>query len=772
MKNLSLKLKPKRKVAAGVISGFLLFFLLITFIFPARLLKKTSDYSYALYDKNGVLLGAQVAKDQQWRFEPGKVPENFEKCIILYEDKRFYFHCGIDLLSIFRAIKQNIKEDRIVSGGSTITMQTMRILLGNQKRSYFQKLKEAIAALIFEARFSKKKLLELYCANAPFGGNVVGLEAASWRYFNRPPEALSWAEAATLAVLPNQPALVYPGANSSILLDKRNKLLKKLYEKEIIDSDTYELSLQEALPSKPYPIPFQAYHYLEYLKKLNGKKTTKFYSSLDYSIQKNTSRILEYWSEEFSKKGINNAAALILDTESLEVLAYCANTGMDGRNLDSYAVDIIQAKRSSGSLLKPFLYTAMLDSGELLRDQLVIDIPTRIGSYRPDNNISRYSGAVPASEALTRSLNIPAIRELQEFGINRFLDILKKSGFTSFTRSSDDYGLPLILGGGEICMWEAAKAYANLMKRAEGFDNQSPFSIGSAWTTIDVLSTGIRPEEEANWQNYLNSKKIAWKTGTSNGNRDAWAIGVTPQYTVAVWAGNASGQGNPDLKSVSTSAPILFDIFSTLPQTSWPEPPQEELIAQTVCKHSGYAAGPDCTETKVILRSIKAIAPKVCPYCTTVSLTPDGKYRATADDLTGEEAGSYDGSIPKIEKHFVLPPNIEYWYKNNNISYKTLPEFVPWHKASTKDNLSIVFPAPGAKLIIPVELDGSPGAMVMQVASRSSDSLIYWDLDGQYLGFTEKNHEMTINPQPGNHILTVTDSRGNILKRNFEILEK
>lgn len=762
----------KKAVLLIIFAGLLFLLLLCSLIIPSSLLKKTKDYSYALYDKNGILLGARVSSDEQWRFEPSEVPDKFKKAIINYEDKRFYYHAGVDLFSIARAIKLNSSNHRIVSGGSTITMQTVRILLGNPERTYMQKIKEAFIAVLFEIRFSKKKILEFYSAYAPFGGNVVGLEAASWRYFNRPPYELTWAEAATLAVLPNQPALVYPGANSALLLEKRNSLLKKLNAKKIINNNNLQMALEEDLPSKPYPLPNAAYHYLEELIKNNNGKKTKFYTSLDYSIQKNTYRILEHWSLEFSKRDIKNAAALILNTKDLSILAWCGNTGADGRNIDSYAVDMIPARRSSGSLLKPFLYAAMLDSGELLPDQLVIDIPTRIGNYRPDNNIPRYSGVVPASEALTRSLNIPAIRELQEFGINRFLDILKKCGFTTFTRDSDEYGLPLILGGGEITMYEGASAYAQLMNKAAGYTSKSPFSTGSAWLTVETLATGIRPDDEANWQSYTNSKKIAWKTGTSNGNRDAWAIGVTPEYTVAVWIGNASGEGKPDLKSVSTSAPVLFDIFSILPQTSWPQEPSEEMTAQEVCKHSGYAASFNCPETKTILRSKRAASPKLCPYCNTVSFTPDGKYRASAEDLSGQKAGIYDGSLPKIEKRFFLPPHLEYWYKNSNLSYQTLPDFVPWHTSAIKDSFSIVFPQSGTNYIIPVEIDGSPGAMVMQAATRSSETILYWDLDGQFLGLTERIHEMTVSPLPGKHILTVTDNNGTIVKRIFEILEQ
>lgn len=762
----------KHKILFFAVFG-LLAILLITFIVPARIASKNSDYSYALYDKNGLLIGAQVASDFQWRFEVGKVPEKFEKSIITYEDKRFYRHLGVDLFSILRAVKLNIKNKRIVSGGSTITMQTIRILEKNPKRTYFQKIHEAIVAVIFELRYSKKHILELYCANAPFGGNVVGLEAASWRYFNRPPVDLTWAEAATLAVLPNQPSLVFPGTNSEILLEKRNQLLQKLYEKKYFDEQTYELALSEILPEKPYTLPTNCYHYLQYLKKnCKDKSKTKFYTQIDSNFQLNCIRIIEQWSQKFSSMGINNAAAIILDTETLDVLAYCGNTGFsDSRNLTTGAVDIIQSKRSSGSLLKPFLYSAMLDSGQLLPQQLVIDIPTRIGSYRPDNNIPKYNGVIPADEALSRSLNIPAIRELRDYGINAFLDFLRKCGFSTLNRSSDDYGLPLILGGGEITLWEAVRAYANMMNKAYNSENDFPCSSGSAFLTLSALAEGIRPEEEANWQNYANAKRIAWKTGTSSGNRDAWAIGVTGEYTVGVWIGNAEGKGSPDLKSVSTSAPVMFDIFSSLPISTWPSTPYYDLEYRTVCAHSGYNAGKYCDDVKTIFVPKNSPITGVCPYCNKISLTYDEKYQATVNDLMSDKAGKYKNTELVFQNRFVLPSNLEYWYKKYSLGYLSLPDFVPWHIKLEENEIEIVFPEEGANLIIPIEIDGSQGAMIMQVTTHSLDNQIFWDVDGEYLGSTEKIHEMKISPKPGKHVLTVTDSKGNSKKRVFDIVE-
>lgn len=771
------KISSKTKYFILCLGGIFCLCLFAIFFIPHRLVKKNGPYSYAVYDKNGILIGASVASDGQWRFSPGKgnVPEKFEKAIIQFEDKRFYWHGGVDFISIGRALIYNLQQKRIVSGGSTITMQTVRILEHNPKRTLIQKIHEAFLSVVLEARYSKKSILKLYASCAPFGGNVVGLEAASWRYFNRSPQDLTWAEAATLAVLPNQPALVYPGSNREILLNKRNSLLKKLWEKNIIDEQTYSLSLEERIPEKPYALPANTPHYLEYLKRTNSNKN-KFYTDIDLSCQKNTSRILENWSEQFARQGINNGAAIIIETKTGKVIAYCGNTGLvkgKNRNPKNYAVDIVQSKRSSGSLLKPFLYCAMLDNGMLLPHQLVTDIPTRIGNYRPDNNIPVYRGVVPADEALSRSLNIPAVRELREFGINAFLSFLRSCGFTTLTRSAEDYGLPLILGGGEITLWEVVHAYAALMNKADysvqkpSTEFDFPASTGSCYLTIDALQKGIRPDDEAMWQTYANAKRIAWKTGTSSGNRDAWAIGTTTEYTVGVWFGNAEGQGTKDLTSVGTAAPVLFDIFSTLPQTSWPDVPYLELSNITVCKKSGFLAGINCEDTVEAFKSKSAPISKVCPYCKVVTLSPDGRYQAGVDDMKNE----YEGCMPLLEKWFVLTPAAEYYYTRHAVGYKKLPEFVPWHAFAAEDNLEILFPQPGANVAIPVEMNGEKGALVMEAKVRDDSMELFWDLDGQFLGSTEAIHQMTVTPSKGRHVLTITDSIGTTKIRVFNVID-
>jgi len=750
--------------------------LCLSTVFFALLPSFDAPLSFAMYDREGRLLGASVSVDGQWRFPAGDVSDKVSKALIVFEDKRFFMHPGVDPFALARALTQNITEHRVVSGASTITMQTVRLARGNPPRTMAQKAREALLAILLELRYTKKEILALYAANAPFGGNVVGLEAASWRYFNRPSSDLTWAEAATLAVLPNQPALVHPAGDRDLLLLKRNALLDELCARGYLDEKALALALAERLPEKPYPLPHLAPHYLERMKKESaGMAAQAPRTTIDRSFQISLISTLERWSAQFSASGIRNACAVILDTKTGDVLAYVGNTGAyrdDGENAD---VDIVVARRSSGSVLKPFLYAGMLDAALILPHQLVVDIPTRIGSYKPENNLPVYQGVVPADEALSRSLNIPAIRSLQEYGVAPFLSLLGNFGFTTLDRTADEYGLPLILGGGEVTLDETSRAYASLMNRAADRSGVSAamkgnaVSVGAAWLTLEALVDGARPSEESLWQSFASARKIAWKTGTSYGNRDAWAIGTTLSYTVGVWVGNATGEGRPELKSISTSAPVLFDIFSFLPRGEWIYKPETDLREVTVCAKSGYLAGPDCMNTKTDLKPANATDGAPCPYCRTVSLTPDGKYQATAGDLTG----AYSGSLPLIERRFVLPPSYEYWYMKHSLSYTPLPPWLPNSSGSaSRPDLAIVFPEPGANIFIPVEIDGKPGSLIMEAAHRDRDAILYWDIDGEYLGQTRDYHQFAAMPEPGEHLLTVTDSRGNRATRKFTVLKE
>ena len=427
------------------------------FCLPKQLFKDPT--ATVITSNTNELLGAVIAEDGQWRFpQNDSIPEKFKICIIQFEDAHFYKHPGFNPISIAKALKQNLSSGGVKRGGSTLTQQVIRLSRKGQSRTYLEKVKELILATRLEFRTSKEKILSYYSSNAPFGGNVVGLDAASWRYFNRAASELSWAESATLAVLPNAPSLIYPGKNQEQLLKKRNRLLEKLLKQEIIDSLTYQLSIVENLPQKPYPLPQIAPHLLQRVAQTHFGKHVR--TSIKKPIQDQVNKIIHNSYNNLKQNEIHNAAVLILDVKTRKVLAYVGNTPTDMEHEKD--VDIINKPRSTGSILKPFLHAAMLDAGDLLPNMLVADVPTQFGNYNPENFDKQYDGAVPASRALSRSLNVPSVRMLQEFGLNRFYHYLKALKLRDLKYNANHYGLSLILGGAESNLWDLCKSYAAL----------------------------------------------------------------------------------------------------------------------------------------------------------------------------------------------------------------------------------------------------------------------------------------------------------------------
>ena len=460
-------------------------------------------YSTVVTDRNGELLGARIASDGQWRFPPRTTtPEKIKQCLITFEDRHFYHHWGVNPVSISRAAYQNLKNKRIVSGGSTLTMQTIR-LARNKSRTFGEKFIEMILATRLEFRASKEKILSMYVSHAPFGGNVVGLDAAAWRYFGHSAEELSWAEAAMLAVLPNAPAMIHLSKSRQSLLNKRNRLLKQLYGRKIIDSSTYELAISEPLPDEPHPLPQIAPHLVSrFYQERNGKYSV---STIDRGIQTQIENAAERWSNEFNRSDIRNLAILVIDIQTNQVVAYCGNVNFK-RKQSGNQVDVIQAPRSTGSILKPFLYYAMLQEGSLLPHTLLPDIPININGFTPQNFSLQFEGAVPASEALARSLNIPAVTMLQKYGAPKFHTFLRQIGLKTINRPASHYGLSLILGGAEATLWDVTNTYAYMGRSLLQLpqtecslllsDSENSEAVTSAKTT-DIFQPG------AVWQTML-----------------------------------------------------------------------------------------------------------------------------------------------------------------------------------------------------------------------------------------------------------------------------
>lgn len=746
--------------------------------------------STVVYDFEGEILNARIADDGQWRFPHNPVvPEKFEKAIIQFEDCNFYSHIGISARGIGRAIKQNFSRGSVVSGGSTITMQVIRLMRKGKKRTYYEKLVEMIQSTRLELRYSKKEILALYASNAPMGGNVVGIDAAAWRYFGSTPDELSWAEAATLAVLPNAPSHIFPGKNQAKLLNKRNRLLKKLQEVGDIDSTTYLLAISEPLPIAPPELPQLATHLTDRLIG-TGKKGERIYTTINKKYQEQINHILEFHHQRLMEDEIYNAACLVMEVNSGEVIAYTGNVFNEDEEHGS-SVDIIPAPRSTGSILKPFLYAALLEDGMMLPEELVPDIPTHISGYTPKNYSQRYDGAVPANKALARSLNVPAVKMLQQYGNVKFHYLLKKLGMTTLNFPSSHYGLSLVLGGAEANLWDLASIYAKMARILNQYPDYQPninqnanylknielfkptttsttepvFNPATCWFTFQAMLDVARPDEEANWQNFYSSSKIAWKTGTSFGFRDAWAIGITPQYVVAVWCGNADGEGRPGLVGIQAAAPILFDVFSRLPKSSWFKKPYDEMIKVAVCKKSGFKASMNCESADTTWIPASCNATSICPYHQLVHLDAQKKFRVDANCEQPDRM--------LHEKWFVLPPIIEYYYKSKNPGYVDLPPYRADCIAQKEElNMELIYPKKPSKIFIPIELDGQRGKTIFEVTHRNPNIEIHWHLDDVYLGSTKNFHQMEVAPGAGKHRLTIIDENGEKISQQFEIIER
>ena len=760
-KRLSVTKKVILCILAFLVTGYI-------FCLPRHLFHV--PYSTVVTDRNEELLGARIASDGQWRFPPrNTTPEKIKECLITFEDKHFYHHWGVNPFAIGRAFYQNVKNKRIVSGGSTLTMQTIR-LARNESRTFREKLIEMIWATRLEFRASKEEILSMYISHAPFGGNVVGLDAAAWRYFGHSADDLSWAESAMLAVLPNAPVMIPLSKGRKTLLDKRNRLLKQLLEKKTIDSSTYELAISEPLPDEPHPLPQIApYLVSRFYQERNGEYSR---STINKGIQTQIEDLAERWSNEFRRSDIRNLAILVIDIPSNQVVAYCGNVHFDQKQ-GGNQVDVIQAPRSTGSILKPFLYYAMLQEGSLLPDMLLPDVPVNINGFTPQNFSMQFEGAVPASEALARSLNIPAVTMLQRYGVPKFHSFLQQIGLKTINRSSSHYGLSLILGGAEATLWDVTNAYAMmgrsllqlpqrscslLLPTSRITESTDPFQPGAVWQTFDALKEVNRPEE-IDWKSIPSMQTIAWKTGTSYGFRDAWAVGVTPRYAVGVWVGNATGEGKPGLVGAQTAGPVLFDIFNLLPSSSWFTRPAGIFVEAEVCRKSGHLKGRFCDETDTLLVLPAGLRTEACPYHHLVTLSADESQRIYENCANTE---------PTLQKSwFTLPPVWEWYYKQHHPEYKPLPPFKAGCGEDTFQPMQFIYPPMNARIKLPKQLDGSKGFLTVELAHSNPNATIFWHLDETYQAQTQDFHKISLQPAAGKHSLTAVDGEGNTISTTF-----
>lgn len=798
--------RPLRAILA--VSCLAATWLSIRFTLPSPIVP--SVFSTAAFDRDGYLLGASAGGDGQWRFPEGdSIPRRFASAMLAAEDHRFRWHPGIDPVSVVRAIRHNLSGSGGRQGASTITMQLARLSRkargANIQRGWGAKLLETWLAIRFELVLSKREILSQYCAHAPFGGNVVGLEAASWRWYGKAPADLSWGEAAALAAIPKAPHRLRPQGDVDGLKARRDRILQTLLVSKAIDSLTWSLAKDEPLPGKPFPLPRDAPHLLALLK--SQGEGARWATGIDLNLQRSLNRLVHEHSQELLGQGIHGLAMVVCELPENGtppvVRAWIGGTQTGPGTTD---VDLALAPRSTGSTLKPFLYGLLLDQGRILPKQWLLDVPTRYGDFRPQNASGSWEGLVPANEALARSLNIPWVRQLRDLGVQPFHEFLRNAGLWHLFRPAEDYGLALGLGAGEASLSELVALYAALgsngvsrpldlatsrggrksriagppsgggasgsMKSAHAAflaGNPDPseakriLSPAATWLVLDALRLPGRTEEEASWKAWAGNRPVAWKTGTSFGHRDAWAIGVTPRWVVGVWAGNPMGDGRPHLWGSTAAAPLMFRALPLLPvdKRSW-FAPTPDLEGVEVCPDTHWKRSALCPGGTVDAAPHAARSAPPDPYHRIYHLdAQDRQVDAACEPTSGQHTDTL----------LVPPPAASsYLLSIHPGRLPSLPPIRPdCQNLPRENNMEVLLPEDGSTITLPVDLTGEPQKMVAEVRHRLPDAVVRCFLDQQDLGENARFRSWPLQPTAGSHVLVCSDDAGETVRSRFQI---
>jgi penicillin-binding protein 1C len=764
-------MKRKSKIWLRIAVIIILFSGVIYLITPDAS-QQLDRYGKIVLDRNGKILRAFLNEDEQWCFLPQNkpVPAKLEKAVLTFEDRYFYQHPGFNPVSIYKALVRNIKAGKIVAGGSTITMQVCR-LAHPGKRTLSKKLLELLHAFKLEILYSKKHILALYLNNAPYGGNIVGIRAAAYKYYGREPEQLSWAEAALLAVLPNAPAQLSPGRNQQLLIEKRNRLLHILADKGYFDQNTCLLSCLEPAPDSRRLLPCQAPHLTRLAA--NRQDEPEISTTIDRELQNLVENTIDFRSSYLQENGIKNLAALVADNASGEILVWIGSQDFYDEKSNGQ-VDGVLAARSPGSTLKPFLYALAMDEGLIVPETKIHDVPTYFRGFQPENANKCYEGWVNTSEALTRSLNIPAVRLLNLYGYERFYYHLKDAGISTLFRPASGYGLTLIIGGCEVKMLDLAALFSGLanygkfkplryLKNEPETKSVQLLSPGSSWQILNITSELVRPGSENYWHQYDNQAKLAWKTGTSYGHRDAWAVGVNPQYTIAVWTGNFTNESNPSLTGAASAGPLLFAIFNALPknsQNTWFRMPENEMQEREICSVTGLAPSKWCSrDTILVSRQAKSL--RLCPNHQPFQIAMDGKNTVCSKCWQSHEH--------ETRVYLLYPPQVKKYLDLNGYPIIAIPPHLPNCPTRTHDQLQIDYPQPGALIFLPRDIDLRQQKMTPQISGYPTETRLFWYLDDEYLGTSIGKENIPLLPTDGTHTLSIITPSGNTATTTFTI---
>jgi penicillin-binding protein 1C len=733
-------------------------------------------YGTVVLDREGEILHTFLAEDQQWRLPLGdeEISPKVVAAVLAFEDRRFHHHPGVDPIAVARAVVTRLDRTAIPSGASTITMQVAR-LMRPKPRTVPNKLLEMAQALKLESLHSKEEILRLYMGHAPYGGNLVGISAASLHYFGRPPSRLTWAEAATLAVLPNAPARITPARNRDRLRERRDNLLRRLAHRGHLDEAGLREAVAEDLPPAfGRPAPRLAPHLARRLA--TAHPGTRIPTTVSRPVQESFEALAARHHRWLARRGIHNLAILTADVETGEIVAAVGSQDFFDDEHGGQ-VDGIHAPRSTGSILKPFLYAQALDAGLIHPDTLLEDVPVHFGRYAPVNADHRFRGVVPASEALVRSLNVPPTLLLERVGVPEFHRLLTRAGMTTLFRSPAGYGLSLGLGGAEGTLWDMVGLYRGLARMgrfgpltvhpdgAVGGRDQL-LSSHACRTVLDILTAVRRPDDDGvDRSSFGPRQRVAWKTGTSFGKRDAWAVGATPRWVVGVWVGNFSGEGHEGIGGAAAAAPVLFGAFDLLDDPSpgrW-FPDAVDTRGVRLCSTTGYRAGPDCPDTVEAVQPRRAAALPQCPFHRGYWVDRDHGWEVCSQ-CWGDEADR------ERVVRMILPPSASAIVRASGRPVDDVPPHNPACRAPRPDQpLRLIYPAPDATLIVPRTVDGSRQRVTARAAHTTAGARLFWYLNGHYLGRTAGDHQLPLDLDAGRHMLQIVDSAGRAASCRFEV---
>ncbi|HVG42552.1 MAG TPA: penicillin-binding protein 1C, partial [Chitinophagaceae bacterium] len=597
------KLWPSVKRFVIVGSCLFLLFFLLNVLFPLR---DAVEYSTIVTDAKGEVINAYLTPDDKWRMktELEEISPLLQKTIIAKEDHYFYYHPGVNPFAVAKAAFKNTFRLRRTSGASTITMQVARAL-EHRPRTFGAKLLEVFRALQLEWRYSKKEILQLYLNLVPYGGNIEGVKAASLLYFKKAPDHLSLAEITALSIIPNRPSSLIIGKANDLILVERNKWLQRFAQQKVFTNKEIEDAINEPLTAQRGIVP----HYIPHLAyKLKSSANTEVVkTNIDLNTQLKVEKLTEDYVRTLQLKNIRNAAVIIMDNKTGKVITYLGS-GSFKDTTDGGQVNGAAAIRQPGSTLKPLLYALCIDDGLLTPKSIINDVPVNYNGFAPENYDQKFNGSVTVEYALEHSLNIPAVKGLQLLGKERLIVKLSSIGFNQIAEDGNKLGLSLILGGCGTTLEQMTGLFAafanNGMYRAPQFlqtgttaQSRQILSPSSTFMITEMLSKVTRPDFPLNWQATERMPKIAWKTGTSYGRKDAWSIGYNKQFTIGVWVGNFSGAGAPELSGANTATPLLFKLFNTVDYNNngdWFAPP-EDCSLRKVCSETGLLPGASCT---------------------------------------------------------------------------------------------------------------------------------------------------------------------------------